>query len=64
MEMTENRQPNWRRIILEKQKALQKELGQLNRMKRKELQNEGVVSKLEINFIVKQKRVEVVQEEV
>ena len=62
--MTENRQPNWRRIILEKQKALQKELGQLNRMKRKELQNEGVVSKLEINFIVKQKRVEVVQEEV
>ena len=62
--MTENRQPNWRRIILEKQKALQKELGQLNRMKRKELQNEGVVSKLEINFIVKQKRVEVVHEEV
>ena len=53
MEMTENRQPNWRRIILEKQKALRKELGQLNRMKRKELQNECVVSKLEINFIVK-----------
>ena len=57
-------QPNWRRIILEKQKALRKELGQLNRMKRKELQNEGVVSKLEIIFIVKQKRVEVVHEEV
>ena len=33
-EMTGNRQPNWRRRILEKQKVLRKELGQLNRMRR------------------------------
>ena len=46
-EMTEERQPNWRRRILEKQKALRKQLEQLNRMRREELQNEGVISKLE-----------------
>ena len=44
--MTGDRQPNWRRI-LEKQKVLREELGQLNRMRRGELQNEGVISKLE-----------------
>ena len=33
-EMTGNRQPNWRRRILEKQRVLRKELGQLNRMRR------------------------------
>ena len=49
-EMTGNRQPNWRRRILEKQKVLRKELGQLNRMRRRELQNEGVISKLERKF--------------
>ena len=32
-EMTGNRQPNWRRRILEKQRVLRKELGQLNRMR-------------------------------
>ena len=42
-EMTGDRQPNWRRRILEKQKVLRKELGQLNRMRRGKLQNEGVI---------------------
>ena len=32
-EMTGDRQPNWRRRILEKQKVLRKELGQSNRMR-------------------------------
>ena len=32
-EMTGDRQPNWRRRILENQKVLLKELGQLNRMR-------------------------------
>ena len=52
-EMTGNRQLNWRRRLLEKQKVLPKELGQLNRMRRRELQNEGVISKLERKFNVK-----------
>ena len=63
-EMTGDRQPNWRRRILEKQKVLRKELGQLNRMRREGLQNEGVISKLERKFNVKRKRAEVVHEEV
>ena len=64
-EMTGDRQPNWRRRILEKQKVLRKELGQLNRMRlERELQNEGVISKLERKFNVKRKRAEVVHEEV
>ena len=63
-EMTGDRQPNWRRRILEKQKVLRKELGQLNRMRRGKLQNEGVISKLERKFNVKRKRAEVVHEEV
>ena len=46
-EMTGDRKPNWRKRILEKQKVLLKELGQLNRMRWGELQNEGVISKLE-----------------
>ena len=32
-EMTGDRQPNWRRRILVKQKVLRKELGQLNRIR-------------------------------
>ena len=32
-EMTGDRKPNWRKRILEKQKVLRKELGQLNRMR-------------------------------
>ena len=63
-EMTGDRQPNWRRRILETQKVLCKELGQLNRMRREGLQNEGVISKLERKFSVKRKRAEVVHEEV
>ena len=43
-QMTEDRQPNWRRRFLEKQKVLRKELGQLNRMRRGELQNQSVMS--------------------
>ena len=63
-EMTGDKQPNQRRRILEKQKALHIELGQLNRMRRKELQNQGVISKLEIKFSVKGKDAEVVYEDV
>ena len=63
-EMTGDRQPNWRRRILVKQKVLRKELGQLNRIRWGKLQNEGVLSKLERNFIVKRKSAEVVYEEV
>ena len=63
-EMTGDRQPNWRRRILEKQKVLRKELGQLNRMRRGKLQNEGVISELERKFNVKRKGAKVVHEEV
>ena len=62
--MTGNRQPSWQRRILEKQKVLCKKLGQLNRMRRRKLQNEGVISKLERKFYVKKKVVEGVQEDV
>ena len=63
-EMTGDRQPNWRRRILEKQKVLRKELGQLNRMRRGEVQNESVISKLERKFSVKRKGAEVFDEDV
>ena len=63
-EMTGDRQPNWRRRILEKQKVLRKELGQLNRMRRGEVQNESVISKLERKFSVKRKGAEVFHEDV
>ena len=62
--MTGDRQPNWRRRILEKQKVLRKELGQLNRMRRGEVQNESVISKLERKFSVKRKGAEVFDEDV
>ena len=42
-EMAGDRKPNWQRKILEKQNELRKELGQLNRMRRGELQNEGII---------------------
>ena len=63
-EMAGDRQPNWRRRILEKQKVLRKELGQLNGMRRRELHNEGVISKLERKFIIKRKGADVFHEEV
>ena len=63
-EMTGDRQPNWPRRILEKQKVLLKELGQLNRMRRGELQNEAVISKLERKFNIKRKDAGMVHEEV
>ena len=42
-EMTGDRHPNWRRRILEKQKVFHKFLGKLNRMRQRELQNEGFI---------------------
>ena len=63
-EMTGDRQPNWRRRILEKQKVLRKESGQLNRMRQRKLQDEGVISKPERKFILKRKGAEVVHEEI
>ena len=63
-EMTGDRQPNWRRRILEKQKVLLKELGQLNRIRREELKNEAVISKLERKFNTKRKDADMVYEEV
>ena len=60
----ENRTPHWRRRISEKQKALRKDLGQLKRMKRNELQNEGTKSKLERKYHIEKKGIAVVHEEV
>ena len=60
----ENRTPHWRRRILEKQKALRKDLGQLNEMKRNELQNEGTKSGLERKYRIEEKGIVVVHEEV
>ena len=54
-EMTGDRQRNWRRRILEKQKVLREELGQLNRIRRGELQNEGVISRLERKLKIKKR---------
>ena len=53
--MTGDRQRNWRRRILEKQKVLREELGQLNRIRRGELQNEGVISRLERKLKIKKR---------
>lgn len=64
MNPKESRTPHWRRRILEKQKALRKDLGQLNRMKRNELQNEGTISKLERKYRIVEKGIDVVHEEV
>ena len=52
--MTRNRPQNWRRRFLKKQKTLRDDLGQLNGIRGTELQNKGVISKLEANFSVKQ----------
>ena len=60
----ENRTSHWRRRISEKQNALRKDLGQLNRMKRNELQNEGTKSKLERKYCIEEKGIVVVHEEV
>ena len=64
MNPKENRTPHWRRRILEKQKALRKDLGQSNRMKRNELQNEGTKSKLERKYRIEEEGLVVVHEEV
>ena len=60
----ENKTPHWRRIILEKQKALRKDLGQLIRMKRNELQIVGTKSKVERKYRIEEKGIVVVHEEV
>ena len=52
----ENRRPHWRRRILD--------LGQLNIMKRNELQNEGTKSKIERKYRIEDKGIVVVHEEV
>ena len=57
-------EPRWRRRILEKQKKLRKDLGQINRMKRSELRNEGVKDKLERSYRIREKGIAVVHEEV
>ena len=64
MNPKENRTPHWRRRILEKQKALRKDLGQLNRMKRNELQIGGTKSKLERKCHIEEKGIVVAHEEV
>ena len=64
MNPTEKRTPHWRRRTLEKQKTLRKDLGQLNRMKRNELQNEGTKSKLERKYRIEEKGIVVVHEKV
>ena len=45
-------------------KVLRKESGQLNRMRQRKLQDEGVISKPERKFILKRKGAEVVHEEI
>ena len=64
MNPKENKTPLRRRGILEKQKALRKNLGQLSRMKRNELQNEGTKSKFEKKYRIEEKGIVVVHEEV
>ena len=64
MNLKKNRTLHWRRRIFEKQKALRKDLGQLNRMKRNELQNEGTKLKLERKYRIEKKGIVVVNEEV
>ena len=63
-ETTEKREPHWRRRILEKQKKLRKDLGQISRMKRNELHNAGTKEKLERIYHLHEKGIEVVHEEV
>ena len=53
-EMTGNRQPNWRRI-LQTQKVLRKELGQLNRLRQRELLNKSIISNLKESSVQKEK---------
>ena len=63
-EMKRKMQLNWWKRIVEKQKALRKELGQFNRVRLTELQNEGVIWKLERKFNVKPKRFKVIHNKV
>ena len=59
----ENIMPYWRRRIVEKQKVLRKDLGQVNRMRRNELQNEVTKEKIERKYRWSVKGLEVVHEE-
>ena len=63
-ETNDKRELHWRRRILEKQKKLRKDLGQISRMKRNELHNARTKEKLERNYHINEKSIKVVQEEV
>ena len=63
-ETNDKREPHWRRRILEKQKKLRKDLGQISRMKRNELHNARTKEKLERKYHINEKSIEVVHEEV
>ena len=63
-DINEKREPHWRRRILEKQKKLRKDLGQICRMKRNELRNAGTIEKLERIHHIEEKGIDVVHEEV
>ena len=63
-ETNEKREPHWRRRILEKQRKLRKDLGQISRMKRNEVHNVGTKEKLERTYHINEKSIEVVLEEV
>ena len=57
----ENSTAHWRGRILERQKALRKDSGQLNRMKRNKLQNDGPKSKLERKYRIEEKGIVVLR---
>ena len=63
-ETNDKREPHWRRRILEKQKKLRKDLGQISRMKRNELHNARTKEKIERTYYINEKSIEVVHEEV
>ena len=63
-ETNDKREPHWRRRILDKQKKLRKDLGQISRMKRNELHNTRTKEKLERTYHINEKSIEVVHEEV
>ena len=62
-ESTNKKEPYWRKRIVDKQKKLRKDLGQVNRMKRNELRNEAVKERLERLYYIKKKGIDTVYEE-
>ena len=61
-ETNDKREPHWRRRILEKQKKLRKDLGQISRMKRHELHKARTKEKLKRTYHINEKSIEVVHE--